>query len=349
MSADDFERLSGLDPGLLTAAETEALWPDVLKAAASSSDKPLFVKTHRAYTRDADGALFHPLEATHCALYLVRNPLDVCVSYSHHLVYDIERIIATLRDDAHTVTRGESNAIGPDLAMSCSSHVGSWLEAAEMKTLVVRFEDLVRPPLQSFSRLAAFAGLQRSAAQIRAAPRPSRLESLQEQEARAGFREHNPRGGPVLPPGRGGRVAQGPHVCPGTDDQTRSRRRHAAPRLSDALLIDAVIFAGAGFLAGSVGDAPLGGRGKTRIGALRNANWARPDGSAWRLLRLPPAPARSGQSAPATAPRPPRGCAPNPTQSVASREIEPHVATVWGRRRPRSEPLRTGRVETSPA
>lgn len=217
LSADDFERLSGLDPGLLTAAETEALWPDVLKAAASSSDKPLFVKTHRAYTRDADGAPFHPLEATRCALYLVRNPLDVCVSYSHHLGYDIERTIATLRDDAHTVARGESNAIGPDLAMSWSSHVGSWLEVAEMKTLVVRFEDLVRAPLASFSRLAAFVGLPCSAAQIRAALQASRLECLQEQEARAGFRERNPRGGLFF---RRGEVGEWRTVLTGAQAQT---------------------------------------------------------------------------------------------------------------------------------
>src|SRR5262249_51213084 len=44
----------------------------------------VFVKTHNALTFDRFGPLI-TMELTAGAIYIVRNPLDVVVSYSHHL------------------------------------------------------------------------------------------------------------------------------------------------------------------------------------------------------------------------------------------------------------------------
>ena len=46
---------------------------------------PFFCKVHDAYTFLADGQPLFPPQATAGAIYLIRNPLDVCVSYAHFL------------------------------------------------------------------------------------------------------------------------------------------------------------------------------------------------------------------------------------------------------------------------
>ena len=59
----------------------------------------VFVKTHNALTVDRFGPLI-TLDLTAGAIYILRNPLDVAISYSHHLGETIDWTIHVLNSPA---------------------------------------------------------------------------------------------------------------------------------------------------------------------------------------------------------------------------------------------------------
>ena len=52
----------------------------------------VFVKTHNAMVLDCDVPMINN-EVTASAVYIIRNPLDVAISYSHHLNFTIDQTI----------------------------------------------------------------------------------------------------------------------------------------------------------------------------------------------------------------------------------------------------------------
>jgi hypothetical protein len=96
-----------------------------------------------------------PPEATAGVIYLIRNPLDVCVSYAHH--------------------SGEQDC---DLVIDGMEDARAELLGEDMKT----------KPIETFSEASAFVGLTTDRAKIERALEFSSLEELQRQEREKGFR-----------------------------------------------------------------------------------------------------------------------------------------------------------------
>ncbi|HVU23800.1 MAG TPA: sulfotransferase domain-containing protein, partial [Opitutus sp.] len=78
-----FDEAVGYDSGEMTYDEIDALRPDVYRQWAREAQQTPFCKIHDAYTFLPDGRPLSPPDATECALYFVRNPLDVAVSFAH--------------------------------------------------------------------------------------------------------------------------------------------------------------------------------------------------------------------------------------------------------------------------
>src|SRR6185503_281441 len=85
-----------VDSNLLTAREAERLRPAFHDFRAREKSAQ-FVKTHDAFTYLADGA---PMLGTRAraALYVVRDPRDVAVSYSHHFHVSLDQAVRELAD-----------------------------------------------------------------------------------------------------------------------------------------------------------------------------------------------------------------------------------------------------------
>ncbi len=86
---NEFEEVTGLYPSELTQDEIDLYRPDFYRHYAlknQDSDYPLMVKIHDAYTFNNNNQPIFPQDVSRVAIYVVRNPLDVCVSYSSHLV-----------------------------------------------------------------------------------------------------------------------------------------------------------------------------------------------------------------------------------------------------------------------
>jgi hypothetical protein len=155
------------------------------KLTEASSDN-VFVKTHCALASDHG----HPtvnLEVTAGAIYIVRNPLDVAISAAHHNGLSLDQSIRLLaKPDARSKT-GEKHV--HEFRGSWSQHVASWTARPHPTLHVMRYEDMLTKPRETFGRLAKFLGLDPPEARLQNAINMSSFEVLREQERRWGFRE----------------------------------------------------------------------------------------------------------------------------------------------------------------
>ena len=152
------------------------------------------MKIHDAYTDVADNMPLIPAEATGGALYFIRNPLDVAVSFAHHNGWDYDTSISRMADETFTFCRKPDrlhNQLRQKL-LSWSGHVLSWVDRAPFPVCLLRYEDMKMQPLETFTRAVRFAGLPHTEEQIQKALEFSSFDVVQQQEEAEGFREKSP-------------------------------------------------------------------------------------------------------------------------------------------------------------
>lgn len=186
-----FDRKAGVETSNLTPQEVQRLRPRVYEGWAEDAQDTLYVKTHHAYVYTPSGEPVISARATAGALYFVRNPLDVCVSYANHLGCDVETALAHLASEAHSISAGTRHITNqvPQHVSSWSRHVQGWADAAEIRVHVVRYEDMRARPLETFGRAAAAIGLPCTGDEVARALARCTFEELRRQEAERGFRE----------------------------------------------------------------------------------------------------------------------------------------------------------------
>ena len=191
---DEFDDYLGLDSSHMTEQETSrnlarfrAAAVEELLAAAG----PTFAKTHEAY-RLPDGPPRFPRGGK--VVYLMRNPLDVAVSYARHLNLPVARTIQLMNSwQAHEGfdADGIHNRL-PEPMTTWSNHALSWIEQAELPVHVARYEDLLADPRAGFGAIARFVELDLDDARLDRAIEHSAFHRLQAQEAESGFKEKQP-------------------------------------------------------------------------------------------------------------------------------------------------------------
>lgn len=197
----------GYDSSNLTADEADCLRAELYAHRAKGADAPLFCKIHDAYVNLPDGSPLIPLEATDRALYLIRNPLDVCVSLAHHGGHDRYADIAAVMADSGHVLAAAQESYQRQLRqrlLSWSEHVRSWTQSAPFPVHVMRYEDMCACPEMAFSAAASFIGLPHDLRCVEKALRFSRFEELKRQEEANGFRERLPKSACFFRAGRVG-------------------------------------------------------------------------------------------------------------------------------------------------
>lgn len=191
-----FDEAVGYDSGEMTFDEIDQLRPEVYRYQAERAAETMYCKIHDAYTFLADGRPLIPPEATACALYFIRNPLDVAVSFAHHSGHDhYERIIqgmGKVENSFCAVDATEPNQLRQRL-LTWSGHVMSWANAPGIRVLVLRYEDMKLKPEETFATATRFAGLADDRTRVKKAIEFSRFEELKKQEGSDGFREKMPR------------------------------------------------------------------------------------------------------------------------------------------------------------
>jgi len=173
----------------LSAEEAIGLRRTVQRRLAAAAAGSRFVKTHSALLR-IYGHEAIDMTITAGAIYIVRDPRDVALSFAHHLGEPVARVVELMgRDNAHT---DATPTAMPDVLGSWSQHVASWTARPSPGLHVVRYEDMVRRTRESFAAVCAFLRLEVPPAHLAAALKASSFRTLADQERKHGFRERPP-------------------------------------------------------------------------------------------------------------------------------------------------------------
>ncbi len=188
---EHFDDLMGMASSDMTGDELNYYRPIFHQHLVSNLAKPLFIKTHEAYRRFPSGvSLFGPLSGCK-TIHLVRNPLDVAVSFAHHNAMSLDQTIRKMANPNSTMSGGSLRFV--EHMGTWSDHSASWLEQSELTRLTIRYEDLLEDAAGCFEKIVRFVGLEFDAQRLEKAIRFSSFDRLQQQEAATGFQERMPR------------------------------------------------------------------------------------------------------------------------------------------------------------
>ncbi len=179
------------DSATLDHDELDQLLPSVYNYYHEQAEHVSYHKIHNAYTF-LDKKNKVPL-IPRClgAIYILRSPLDVAISYANHSSCTFDHAIAALGDqnsafcDTHF---GQSSQVRHQLG-SWSTHVESWMTAPDLNVHLIRYEDMKLAPMDVFTKALEFLQIKASPEEIELAIENAKIEKLQHLEEQSGFKE----------------------------------------------------------------------------------------------------------------------------------------------------------------
>ncbi len=186
-----FDIALGVRSSDLSQDEVDLLRPRADEAMATGPDGDVWRKIHDALFAGPSGELIVSAAATRTALYLVRDPRDVAVSWAHHAELPLSDAVDIICDST-TALANSTRRPEPQLRQrlgNWSQHVRSWADEAPFPVHVLRYEDCLADPVATFRTAFAAAGLDVSEREMIGATTASSLGRLQAQESATGFRE----------------------------------------------------------------------------------------------------------------------------------------------------------------
>ena len=147
-----------------------------------------FVKTHNEKGA-AFGVELIPKQYSRSAIYILRNPLDMIISFSSHYGVSIDQTIESIGRRDHVLPGGKSNT--HQFLGSWSAHVLNWTRTREFPVLALRYEDMQSDPHTTFSKAVSHIGLPVDADKLDRAIRFSSFDALRKQEDAGGFIENS--------------------------------------------------------------------------------------------------------------------------------------------------------------
>lgn len=184
------EEALGFDSTYLTHDELDQLRPRIYAWLGETLSEPAYHKIHDAYTFVNDEPLL-PKAGCLGALYFIRNPLDVAISYAHHASKSLDEIIVEMSqsDAAFCKNKFRHNQQIRQHLLSWSAHAKSWIDNQDIPVHTLRYEDMKNTSLETFTQAFRFLGLNPSPEALTIALENARIDKLQAQEEQDGFRE----------------------------------------------------------------------------------------------------------------------------------------------------------------
>lgn len=177
----------------LLPAEEHRLRPRAYQFILPQSG-PLTLKTHDAWL-PAPGAEEPPFPRTDIGMIIliVRDPRDIALSLASYFDMTIDEAIRALASASFSLGINHQGLRPqmPQLVSSWSRHTDSWLDSG-LPLHLVRYEEMIAAPLETFEAIAKALGYQTAPDDIAAAVAASRFERMQSAEKATGFRESSP-------------------------------------------------------------------------------------------------------------------------------------------------------------
>jgi aryl sulfotransferase len=208
-SRQAFDSALGIDSGDLTADEIDLLRPRADEAIESQDRRAGEVRLRKVHDALFTGPAGEPVvsvAAARAAVYMIRDPRDVAVSFAHHTGRPLDYVVKYMASDS-AVVAGATGQLEPQLRQrlgTWSEHVESWLDQDTIPVLVVRYEDCLRDPVAVWSAVLDFAQLPVDDHRVRAAVEACTFAMLQRQEQQQGFRESMSASSPFFRSGTAG-------------------------------------------------------------------------------------------------------------------------------------------------
>jgi hypothetical protein len=196
-----YEERLGFKPTDKHHKEIASVRHEVQQRIADQFEGLVFVKTHNGLVADHGYPVIN-FAVTSGAIYIVRNPLDVAISLSYHIGKSIDDTIEMMATpDAETPV---TDRTVHEIWGSWSQHVESWTRKPHPAIYVMRYEDMLSDPQNTFGGLARHLLLDPTRAQLELAIERSSFTSLQRQEDEFGFNERSDKAGRFFREGRAG-------------------------------------------------------------------------------------------------------------------------------------------------
>jgi len=154
----------------------------LLHLMASRRTKPTIIKTHNANIRAGDVDLI-PASMTAGAVYLIRDPRDVAVSFARHTAMTIDQAITSMNEDENLLRTKLPIA---SWLTTWSRHVRSW---CKQDVKVVRYEDLKDFTADEFGVILDAFKIKKNKQRISKAVRLCEIDRLRKQEQKKKFIE----------------------------------------------------------------------------------------------------------------------------------------------------------------
>lgn len=187
----------GLDSADLSQLEIAHLRKEAInqfkeKLTISKDQNRGFLKIHNINAmpiRTGDAVPFLDFENIDGVVYIVRNPLDTCISYANHAGTTIDSAIKDLSSNEQMYTSWATQNYVTEQLSGWSAHVKSWCKNKDFNPLIVRYEDMSKQPTLTFAKLAKFLGFCCSAGEVEQAIQQVSFDKLKQQEQKLGFNE----------------------------------------------------------------------------------------------------------------------------------------------------------------
>jgi aryl sulfotransferase len=167
--------------------EVRRCWTPLQRELCEASDEPLFLKTHNVAARFDSGPFPDP-ESTAGAIYILRDPRDVALSYAWH--YKMTLGLAVVALCTSSAFNNKQHASGlTELLMSWGEHVQGWTSLKTCPLLVLRYEDLLADPATAARQIGEFLDKPLSPDQGAAIAAATSFQELRGQERARGFNE----------------------------------------------------------------------------------------------------------------------------------------------------------------
>ncbi|MEZ9198203.1 sulfotransferase domain-containing protein [Shewanella sp. 10N.286.54.B9] len=180
----------GLDLSLHSEADIANYRSDAYHFMNRNLTSVAYHKIHDANFPVQNGRLLCPVEACLGALYVVRNPLDVAISFANHMGVSIDKSIESMGKPSYTFSARKhkfNSQIKQNLG-SWSEHVESWIDC-DIDRLLIRYEDMQFDSLTSFTAISQFLHLPSDESSVIKAIDLCQFDKLKAQEQLNGFVE----------------------------------------------------------------------------------------------------------------------------------------------------------------
>lgn len=165
------------------------LRPAALLNAMMATKPPRVFKTHYANVVVAALPAFIPFEFTQRAIYTVRDPRSVALSFSKYFSLSMDKTVEQMAHKEFHIGENNGSQI-PQVISSWSNNVRSWASETKFPVHFVKYEDLLIDPLKDLKEMIEFMELEWDENRGKRAVSAAKLSKLRNAEKDNGFVDH---------------------------------------------------------------------------------------------------------------------------------------------------------------